>query len=56
VNIGGHHISALPIFLLALGVFFAVGVVSFLKQGIKILAVLALIAAALSFVGAGLRM
>ena len=56
MSVGGLHVSTLSIFLFAVGVFFTVGVISFLKQGIKILAVLALIAAALSFVGAGLRL
>jgi hypothetical protein len=44
------------IFLFALGLFFASGVYAFLKQGIRVLAVLAGILAVMAFVAAGLRL
>jgi hypothetical protein len=56
VSLFGEHFSTLSIFLLALGAFFLAGVYSALKQGIKALAVLAFIAAALAIAGGVLRL
>jgi hypothetical protein len=56
VNLFGQHFSTLSIFLLALGVFFLAGVYSALRQGIKALAVLAFVAAALAIAGGVLRL
>jgi hypothetical protein len=56
VNLFGQHFSTLSVFLLAVGVFFLAGVYSALRQGIRSLAVLALVAAALAIAGGVLRL
>jgi hypothetical protein len=56
VNFAGHHLTALSIFLFAVGIFFLTGVYSALKQGIKSLAVLAFMAGALAIAGGVLRL
>ena len=55
MSLFGQHFSTLSIFLIALGVFCLAGVYSALKQGIKSLAVIALLLAALAIAGGVLR-
>jgi hypothetical protein len=56
VNFAGHQLTTLSAFLFALGIFFLAGVYSAFKQGIKALAVLAFIAAAMAIAGGVLRL
>jgi hypothetical protein len=56
VNFAGHHLTALSVFLFAVGVFFLTGVYVFIKQGIKTLAVVTLLLAALALAGGVLRL
>ncbi|MBC6461547.1 hypothetical protein [Actinomadura sp. HBU206391] len=56
MNVAGQHITALSILLFAVGAFFLTGVVVFVRQGIKSLAVVALIVAALALTAGVLRL
>jgi cation transport ATPase len=56
VNFAGHQLTVLTVVLFALGVFFLAGVYSALRQGLKGLAVLAFLAAALAIAGGVLRL
>ncbi|GAA2101203.1 hypothetical protein [Actinomadura alba] len=56
MNIAGQHIGSLSMFLFAVAVFFVTGVVVFVRQGVKFLAVVAFIAAALALTAGVLRL
>jgi cbb3-type cytochrome oxidase subunit 3 len=56
VTLFGQHFQTLSIFLIAVGIFFLAGVYSALRQGIKSLALLALLLAALAIAGGVLRL
>ncbi|MCW2905080.1 MAG: hypothetical protein JWO67_7345 [Streptosporangiaceae bacterium] len=56
MNIAGLEASPLVLFLFAVGIFFLTGVVVFLKQGIRVLAIVAFIAAALALTAGVLRL
>jgi hypothetical protein len=56
MSFAGLDVSPLAILLLAVGLFFLTGVVIFLKQGIKSLAFVAFVAAALALTAGALRL
>jgi cbb3-type cytochrome oxidase subunit 3 len=56
VNFAGHHLTVVSIILFAAGVFFLAGVYSALRQGIKSLAVVTLLLAALAIAGGVLKL
>lgn len=56
MNFAGHHLSSAAILLFALGLFFLTGVYVFIKQGIKTLAVIVFVLAAMAIAGGVLRL
>ena len=56
MNFAGHHLTALSVFLFAVGIFFLTGVYVLVRQGIKTLAVITLLLAALAIAGGVLRL
>jgi hypothetical protein len=56
VNHAGHLLNAGTILLFAVGLFFLTGVYVFVKQGIKALAVIVFLLAALAIAGGVLRL
>ena len=56
MNLVGQPVSAFPLLLFAVGIFFLTGVVVFIRQGIKLLAVLAFLVAALAVTAGVLRL
>jgi hypothetical protein len=56
VNVFGQQVSAFALFLFAVGIFFLTGVVVFIRQGIKLLAVVAFLIAALAVTAGVLRL
>ena len=56
MTFAGQHLSTVTILLFAVGLFFLTGVYVFVKQGIKVLAFFALMAALLAITGGVLRL
>jgi hypothetical protein len=56
VNLFGQQVSPFAMFLFAVGIFFLTGVVVFVKQGIRVLAVVAFLIAALAVTAGVLRL
>ena len=56
MNFAGHHITSATILLFALGLFFLTGVYVLIKQGIKTLAFIVFVLAAMAIAGGVLRL
>ncbi|GAA3976833.1 hypothetical protein GCM10023085_69060 [Actinomadura viridis] len=56
MNIGGLDISYGDVLLFALGVFLLMGVISFIRQGLKMAAVVVFVLMALAFTAGALRL
>jgi hypothetical protein len=56
VNVFGQQVSAFALFLFAVGIFFLTGVVVLVRQGIRFLAAMAFLIAALAVAAGVLRL
>jgi hypothetical protein len=56
VNFFGQQVSPIALFMFAVGIFFLTGVVVFIRQGIRFLAVVAFAVAALAMIAGVLRL